>query len=101
MRRVIVRYRVKADRADENAAYVRKVFEELVESTPDGLRYATFRADDGVSFTHIASIATEDDSNPLAAAEALKAFQAEIKERCEVPPEATAVELVGSYRVFN
>lgn len=101
MRRVIVRYRVKPDRADENVAFVRKVFEELVENSAEGIRYATFQADDGVSFTHIASIETEDDTNPLAATDAFKAFQAEIKDRCEEPPQATPVELVGSYRVFN
>jgi hypothetical protein len=92
---------VKADRADENAAYVEKVFESLAASAPKGLRYATFRAEDGVSFTHIASIETADGSNPLSAAAAFKEFQAEIKDRCEVPPEATTVDLVGSYRVFD
>lgn len=101
MKRVIVRYKVKPDRGDENVAYVTKVFEELVESTPDGLRYLTFRADDGVSFTHIASIETEDGGNPLSATKAFKEFQAELKDRCEVPPQATTVELVGSYRAFN
>lgn len=101
MKRVIVRYQVKPDRADENVAFVRKVFEELVESSPDGLRYMTFRADDGVSFTHVASIETEDGTNPLAATQAFKSFQAEIKDRCEVPPQATTVDLVGSYRSFN
>lgn len=101
MRRVIVRYRVKPDRAEENVALIRKVFEELVESAPVGLRYATFQADDGVSFTHVASIETEDDSNPLATVDAFKAFQAEIKDRCVEPPRATTVELVGNYRAFS
>lgn len=101
MKQVIVRYRVKSDRAEENAAFVRKVFDELVESAPDGLRYATFQAEDGVSFTHLASIETEDGANPLAAVDAFKAFQADIKDRCVEPPQATTVDLVGSYRVFN
>ena len=101
MRRVIVRYRVREDRAHENVAYVKKVFEALAASEPAGLRYATFQAEDGVSFTHIAFLETDDGSNPLSATPAFKEFQAEIKDRCEVPPEATTVELVGSYRAFN
>ena len=64
MRRVMVRYRVKADKAEENVAYVMKVFEELHAQQPDGLRYATFRLDDGVSFIHFASIETDDGTNP-------------------------------------
>ena len=98
MKRVIVRYKVKSDRAEENVAFIQKVFEELAASAPDGLRYATFRADDGVSFTHVASIETEDGTNPLAMTQAFKNFQSEIRDRCEVAPSATTVELVGSYR---
>ena len=36
MKRVMVRCKVKADRAEENEQYVRKVFDELHQSTPDG-----------------------------------------------------------------
>ena len=58
----------------------------------------TFQADDGVSFTHIASIETEDGSHPLGDTPAFKQFQTDLKDRCEVPPAATTVNLVGSYR---
>ena len=51
MKRVIVRYKVKEDRGKENADYVRQVFAELALSAPGGLRYVTFQAEDGVSFT--------------------------------------------------
>ena len=101
MKRVIVRYKVKPDRVAENVEFVKNVFAELASAAPDGLRYATFQADDGVSFTHVASIETADDSNPLAATAAFKKFQAEIKDRCEIPPAATAVDLVGSYRFLD
>lgn len=101
MKRVIVRYKVKADRSTENVEFVKSVFAELAASAPHGLRYATFQAEDGVSFTHVASIETADGSNPLAATAAFKTFQAEIKDRCEVPPSATVVDLVGSYRFMD
>lgn len=101
MKRVIVRYKVKADRAEENEAYVKKVFEELKQTGPPGLRYATFKQEDGVSFVHIASIETEDGSNPLSETAAFKAFQAEIRDRCEEPPMAVDLFEIGSYRFFG
>ena len=101
MRRVMVRYRVKADKAEENVAYVMKVFEELHAQQPDGLRYATFRLDDGVSFIHFASIETDDGTNPLAATDAFKEFQKEIKDRCEEGPTPVDLHTVGAYRAFG
>ena len=101
MKKVIVRYKVHSDRGQENTEFVKAVFEELKAKTPSGIRYATFVADDGVSFTHIASIETEDGSNPLAETDAFKAFQAGIRDRCEIPPSATTVTLVGSYRFLD
>ena len=86
MKRVIVRYKVKEDRGKENADHVRQVFAELALSAPGGLRYVTFQAEDGVSFTHIASIETVDGSNPLGDTPAFKAFQAELRDRCEPRP---------------
>ncbi len=101
MRRVLVRYKVKADRASENEAYVRHVFDELQRTTPGGLRYATFKQADGVSFVHIASVETEDGSNPLSQSAAFQAFQAEIRDRCDEPPVAVELTEVGSYRLFD
>jgi hypothetical protein len=101
VKRVLVRYKVKADRADENEAFIRKVFEELASTTPSGLRYASFKLDDGVSFVHIASIESDDGQNPLANTAAFKTFQAEIKDRCEEPPVAVELNTIGSYRVFD
>jgi hypothetical protein len=96
MRQVMVRYKVKPDRVEENEQLVRAVYDELAATEPDGLRYATFRLDDGVSFVHIASV--EGEHNPLADAEAFARFQADVRDRCEEPPVVTEVHEVGSYR---
>ncbi|HSG17889.1 MAG TPA: hypothetical protein VLE70_16425 [Anaerolineae bacterium] len=101
MKRVLVRYKVKTDRAAENEAYINKVFEELARTTPAGIRYATFKLEDGVSFVHLASIETEDGSNPLGETAAFKAFQAEIGDRCVEPPVAVDLNEIGSYRFFD
>jgi len=97
MKQVIVRYKVHADRGQENIDFVKAVFDELKSTSPTGIRYATFVAEDGVSFTHIASTETADGSNPLAATDAFKAFRADIRDRCEIPPATTTVSLVGSF----
>ena len=98
---VIVRYKVKADKAEENVAYIKKVFAELVESSPAGLRYASFQGADRLTFVHIASIETEDGSNPLAKMASFAAFQEKIKERCDEPPAPMQVSEVGAYRFLG
>jgi quinol monooxygenase YgiN len=96
MRRVMVRYRVKPDRVEENEQLVRAVYEELHRAEPAGLRYATFRLDDGVSFVHIAE--SESASSPLTEVKAFKAFQKEIADRCEEQPVVTEIDEIGSFR---
>ena len=101
MATVIVRYQVKTDKADENIAYIEAVFDALRRSAPDGIHYLSMVAEDGVSFTHIASVETSDGSNPLPELPEFQAFVADIAERCEVPPAALSQTVVGAYRVFD
>jgi len=93
----VVRYTTKPDRADENQALVEKVFAELATERPDGLRYMTFRLDDGVTFVHVASIETGDGANPLAANAAFRTFQQEIADRCEEGPLVMGATVVGAH----
>ena len=101
MKRMIVRYKVKAGKAEENEKYIQKVFEELHKNRPDGLRYASFKLSDGVSFVHIVSIETPDDRNLLIETPAFKLFNAGIKDRCEEQPVLAEMTEVGSYRLFE
>ncbi|MEZ4654532.1 MAG: hypothetical protein R3E12_13345 [Candidatus Eisenbacteria bacterium] len=100
MRRLMVRYKVRPDRAEENERLVRNVFAELDRSRPSGIRYATFRLDDGATFVHLASVETDDGTNPLLALDAFKTFVETIKERCDDPPITFELEEIGSHRVF-
>jgi hypothetical protein len=101
MKRIMVRYKTKPDRAHENEQYIEKVFQELQKSRPEGVRYASFKLSDGVSFVHIAAIDTADGNNPLTQSAAFKSFQAGIKDRCEEQPVATDLTEIGSYRFFG
>jgi hypothetical protein len=100
MPNVVVRYKVKPERAGENQQLIERVFAELTSKAPAGIRYASFQLEDNVSFVHVASIETEDGSNPLATIEAFADFTREIGERCDEPPVALGASLVGSYGMF-
>jgi hypothetical protein len=101
MRRVIVQYKVKPDRAEENIQFIDNVFTELAESKPSGLRYASFKGEDGVTFIHFASIETDDGINPLDDSPAFQAFQEGIRDRCEIPPQVTQLNSIGSFQLFE
>ncbi len=95
---VVVRYRTRPDRADENQALVEQVFAELAATQPDGLRYATFRLADDDQFVHVAEVTTADGTNPLAAIAAFAEFQREIPARMVEGPVVADATVVGSYR---
>jgi hypothetical protein len=106
----MVRYKVKADRADENERLVKAVFAQLARECPVGLRYATFRLedgrledgrpDDGVSFVHVVSYESADDRGRLTELAAFKAFVAGIEERYEEPAVTVELREIGSYAFF-
>jgi hypothetical protein len=97
MNHVLVRYKVRPDAVEENTAAVRAVYEELAEAQPDGFHYATFTAEDGVTFFHVASHAA-DRPNPLGAIAAFQRFSAGVGSRSEEPPVVSRLTEVGSYR---
>jgi hypothetical protein len=96
MKRVMVRYKVKRDRAADNEGYIAKVFEQLVREKPRGLRYAAFKLDDGVTFIHVA-VFTDADRSKLGELSAFKAFVSGIRERCEEAPLIVELKEIDSY----
>jgi hypothetical protein len=94
----VVRYRTSSPQtADENERLVRAVFAELAADNPDGLRYAAFRLDDGVSFLHVAVL--DGEVNPLAASAAFGAFSSGVAQRCVEGPIPADARIIGSYRI--
>ena len=93
----VVRYKTHPDRADENQALVEEVFAELHADHPQGLRYTTYRLEDGVSFVHVAEVDTADGVNPLTQTSVFGQFLADIAARCEEPPVAASATVVGAY----
>ena len=91
----VIRYRTKPERADENEHLVRAVYAELADAKPEGMRYATFRLEDGVSFLHVAVF--DGDDNPLSRSAAFAEFQSGIQDRCVEGPTPADAGVVGSY----
>jgi hypothetical protein len=96
MKTVMVRYKTSEAHAQANEQLVRAVFDELRSRAPEGLRYASYRLADGVTFVHIATLQTPDE-NPLAVLPAFKAFQAQLKDRCVEVPVVTELSAIDSY----
>ena len=65
---------------------------------PDGLQYATFRLEDGVSFVHVALLAAEE--NPLSKSAAFSEFQSGIKDRCAEGPMPSDATVIGNYQLL-
>jgi hypothetical protein len=100
MSKIMVRYKTKAERSEENEQMVRAVYEELQRTLPEGLRYATFRLDDGVSFVHIAANET-DGPSPLREVAAFQEFQKDLGERCAEQPVSGELHEIGSFHFWQ
>ena len=96
---VMVRYTTRTEAAEHTQRLVENVFAELADKNPDGLRYATFRLADGVTFVHIA--VTDGESNPLQQVAAFQEFAREINDRCVDGPTPAQCTIVGSYRFMT
>jgi hypothetical protein len=94
----VITYKTKPENADENERLIGAVYAELAKERPEGLRYATFRLDDGVSFVHVALL--EGEVNPLSTSAAFGEFQADIGTRLAEGPVPTDATVVGSYRLL-
>ncbi|HEY7224700.1 MAG TPA: hypothetical protein VH561_14080 [Micromonosporaceae bacterium] len=92
---VIVRYQTTVDAAEENQRAVERVYAELAQTAPAGLRYLTLRLADGVTFVHIAIRDAQD--NPLNRSAAFAEFQRGLPQRQAEPPLPTPATLVGLY----
>jgi hypothetical protein len=92
----MVTYRVKEGRAEENAAYVREVMAELASREADGVSYAVYLLEDGVTFLHVVDELV--DEGALQVSEAFRRFTSTLlDDRCAGTPELHRMTLVGRY----
>jgi hypothetical protein len=101
MKRIMVRYKIRPEFVAENERDIKRVFEQLAGERPPGVRYASFKLADGVSFMHIVSLKTTADRSPLSELPAFNAFTAAVEKRCAEHPVVTNLTEVGSYQMFG
>jgi hypothetical protein len=96
---MMVRSRIKPDSAAQVEAAAREMFAAIAEAQPQGVRYASCRLPDGV--TYVALLEVEDGTeNPLPALPAFRKFQENLKDWLAVPAVPEQLTPVGSYRLF-
>lgn len=96
-RLTMVRYTTKPDRAEENEALSRAVYDELRANAPAHIAYALFRS--GEDFVHLFINTEADSSDAVTELPAFKLYARDIADRCVVPPESTrlSLDLVEAY----
>jgi hypothetical protein len=92
MSTAVIRYQTKPEAADENQRLVENVFAELALKAPPGVRYQSFRLDDGVSFLHIAT-----GGEALQDLPAFQEFQRDLASRLAEGPDRTEATQIGRY----
>ncbi len=97
MLRVMVTYTVKADRVEENERLVRAVYAGLDDIADPDIRYATFKLEDGRTFVHVALYSSAEKQQVVSNSPAFIAFQENLGDRCDVPPNPQQLMPVGSY----
>jgi hypothetical protein len=95
MPRRFIRYRAKADKADENQRLVEGVFRELQAKSPADVRYLVLRLSDG-TFCHL----VEDGGKVIANLDTFDAFRRGGEERRLDEPQQLDATVVGNYRML-
>jgi hypothetical protein len=96
---MVVRYKAKPEKAEENERLIESVFEELRVKSPGGVRYLALRLGDG-SFVHLVASEGVGDDNPLCELTSFRGFLSGITARCLEPPQAEDATIVGNYRML-
>jgi hypothetical protein len=95
--------KVKEENAADAQAALEKLFKELEQAQPAGVRYATTRLSDGVTFVAFLEVENSEDplrDNPLRALPAHAELLENLKQWVAEPAAVEHMTVVGSYRLF-
>ncbi|MGW0811219.1 hypothetical protein [Nonomuraea sp. NPDC002799] len=95
----MIRPKVKAASVDELEASIDRMFAAIERVKPDGVRYASCKLADGVTF--VVLLALDDGiDNPLLAVPEFREFQENLREWIVEPPIPDELTVLGTYRLF-
>jgi hypothetical protein len=92
MQRMLVRYRAKPEKIEENQRLIGEVFRELRAKSPKDVRYLVLKLSDG-TFCHL----VEDGSKTIASLEAFAAFRRGGEDRRIDEPQQLEATVIGNY----
>ena len=95
-----VRARLKEEHVAEAEAAVKRMFAAIEREGVEGIRYASIRLEDGVTFLALLELA-DGAENPLLDLPEARAFYERLPEWYVEPPEVGPGTVVGSYRLFS
>ena len=98
MSNVIVQYSIKPEHVAENERLIEAVYEELDTVKPNGIQYAAFLLEDGVSFVHVGRFDDVVAENTLPNLPAFREFQRDIANRFATKPSFSHGRKIGSYQ---
>lgn len=97
---LVIRAEVQEHRAAEAEAATKKMFSAIEKAHPEGLRYASLKLTDGVTFVAIVEIADGVEDPRLGLPE-YREFQESLPSWTVEPGAIERAEVVGSYRLFG
>jgi hypothetical protein len=96
---MMVRAKIKVDSIDEIESAGRKLFSAIEREQLQGIRYASCRLPDGVTYLNLLQL--EDGiQNPLPALPEGKEFGQKLKSWLAEPVTSESLTIIGSYRLF-
>jgi hypothetical protein len=96
---LMVRGKVKPEHTADVEAAAERMFAAIHKAEVEGVRYASCRLSDGV--TYVALLQVDDGvDNPLPGLPEFREFQESLKNWLAEPPTPDQMTVVGSYRLF-
>ena len=99
MLQFLIQYKVKPDAVGDQEAAVHAFLDGIRSIGDPEAYYGSFKAEDGVSYTHVARFETEAALKRFQSQPHFKAFADGMRERCVEGPNATRLALVDETKV--
>jgi hypothetical protein len=96
---LMVRSTVKAEHAADVEMAVKRLFAAIQQAQPQGIRYATCRLADGVTYVALLELA-DGVNNPLPALPEFRDFLENLKQWTADQPISESLAVIGAYRLF-
>jgi hypothetical protein len=96
---LMVHSKIRAENVEDVDAAVQRLFAAIEREEPKGIRYASCRLPDGVTYVALLEL-DEGVDNPLPALPEFREFQENLKGWMAEPPTAEPLTVIGSYRFF-